>query len=100
EQFGRVLIEAMASGLPVIGSTCGAIPEVVDDAGLIVPEGDTDALAAALRRVLFDSALRKALARAGRERVERHYSWERIADKTYELYRQVLKNEPTRALNQ
>jgi glycosyltransferase involved in cell wall biosynthesis len=91
EQFGRVLVEAMASGVPVIGSTCGAIPEVIGDAGLVFREGDADALAGALRRVLLDGALRIRLARNGRERVEQHYSWERVAAKTYELFRQVLR---------
>lgn len=90
EQFGRVLVEAMASGLPVIGSTSGAIPEVIGDAGLVTPEGDADALSCAVRRVLSDKALREHLARAGRARVEEHYSWKRVAEKTYELFRQVV----------
>lgn len=98
EQFGRVLVEAMASGVPVIGSTCGAIPEVIDDAGLIFPEGDADALAGALRRMLSDGALRVQLAQAGRKRVEQHYSWDRVADRTYELFRQVLKTKEAPAL--
>lgn len=99
EQFGRVLVEAMASGLPVIGSTCGAIPEVIDDAGLVVPEGDSDALAAALRRLLLDCALREELTRAGRRRVMQHYSWGRVADKMHELFWQVLKNKSAAALS-
>ncbi len=99
EQFGRVLVEAMASGLPVIGSSCGAIPEVIDDAGLIVPEGNSAALAAALRRLLLDCALREELTRAGRRRVIEHYSWERVADKMHELYWQVLRNKKAAALS-
>jgi glycosyltransferase involved in cell wall biosynthesis len=91
EQFGRVIVEAMASGVPVIGSTCGAIPEVIGDAGLICPEGDAAALAAALRRMLLDEDLRRRLARAGLDRVKQ-YSWERVAEKTYELFRQVLND--------
>ena len=92
EQFGRVLVEAMASAVPVIGSTCGAIPEVIGDAGLVVREGDADALAGALRQLLSDGALREHLMRAGREKAERRYSWERVADQTYELFGQVLRS--------
>lgn len=91
EQFGRVIIEAMASGVPVIGSTCGAIPEVIGDAGVVVPEGDAEALAAALQRMLVSENLRRHLARAGRERVECHYSWEQVASQMYELFRDVLR---------
>lgn len=100
EQFGRVLVEAMASGVPVIGSTCGAIPEVIQDAGLVVTEGDADALAGAMRRLLFDGKLRERLALAGRQRVESHYSWERVAEMTHELFRQVLRGKSTTAVTQ
>ena len=65
EQFGRVIVEAMASGVPVIGSTCGAIPEVIGDAGLVFPEGDADALAGALRQMLSDEACGNGLSRLG-----------------------------------
>jgi len=92
EQFGRVLVEAMASAVPVIGSTCGAIPEVIGDAGLVVPEGDAAALADALWQLLLDGALRERLMWAGREKAERRYSWERVADQTYELFGEVLRN--------
>jgi glycosyltransferase involved in cell wall biosynthesis len=91
EQFGRVLVEAMASGVPVIGSTSGAIPEVIGAAGLVVPEGDAVALAEALDRLLSDPALRRKLAGAGRERVELNYSWRRVAEKTYEFYQRILR---------
>ena len=97
EQFGRVIVEGMASGVPVIGSTCGAIPEVIGTAGLVFPEGDSAALAQALRKLLTDPELRATLARAGRRRVEEHYTWERVAEQTYELYRNVLKNRPAKA---
>ncbi len=98
EQFGRVIVEAMASGVPVIGSTCGAIPEVIGDAGLVFPEGDADALAEAIRRMLTDEALRERLSAAGQARVEQ-YSWERVAEKTHELYRQVLRSGEKSATN-
>jgi glycosyltransferase involved in cell wall biosynthesis len=93
EQFGRVIVEAMASGVPVIGSTCGAIPEVIGDAGLVFPEGDSDALAGAVKQLLSDKGLRERLAQAGLERVK-HYSWERVAEKTYALYQQVMTSMP------
>ena len=99
EQFGRVIVEAMASGVPVIGSTCGAIPEVIADAGLVFPEGDADALANALRRALADQKLREHLARTGRARVEQHYSWDRVAHQMYELYQRVLKTNNEAAPN-
>jgi glycosyltransferase involved in cell wall biosynthesis len=89
EQFGRVIVEAMASGVPVIGSSCGAIPEVIGDAGLVFPEGNAAALATAMRRMLSDQSLRERLSIAGQARVEQ-YSWERVADKTHDLYRQVI----------
>jgi glycosyltransferase involved in cell wall biosynthesis len=90
EQFGRVLVEAMASGVPVIGSTCGAIPEVIGDAGLVFPERDAGALAVAIKRMFSDLALRERLAKLGRTRVEQNYSWEVVAGKTYEFFEQVL----------
>jgi glycosyltransferase involved in cell wall biosynthesis len=98
EQFGRVIVEAMASGVPVIGSTCGAIPEVIGEAGMVFTEGDADSLASSLRQMLSDEALRERLALAGLARVEQ-YSWKRVAEKTYELYRQVLNGRENIAMN-
>jgi glycosyltransferase involved in cell wall biosynthesis len=97
EQFGRVIVEAMASGVPVIGSTCGAIPEVIGNAGTVFPEGDAVGLARALRQMLSDQGLRERLAVAGLERAKQ-YSWERVAEKTYDLYQQVMRirKEPCR----
>jgi len=92
EQFGRVIVEAMASRVPVIGSTCGAIPEVIGDAGLVFPEGDAAALAGTLKQMLSDQGLRERLAAAGLERVKQ-YSWERVAEKTYALYLQVIRTQ-------
>ena len=100
EQFGRVLVEAMASGVPVIGSTSGAIPEVIQEAGLTFAEGDAQALAGAIDRLLSNPALRDQLARAGHQRVERHYSWNRVADLTYEFYRRLLRSQVAANLDQ
>jgi len=90
EQFGRVLIEAMACGVPVVGSTCGEIPNVIGDAGLIVPESDTDALADALRQLARDPALRAALTRKGRDRVLSRFTQKRIAADTVRVYREMV----------
>jgi glycosyltransferase involved in cell wall biosynthesis len=89
EQFGRVLIEAMACGTAVVGSTCGEIPHVMGDAGLIFPENDPHALAAQLTRLMRDEALRADLARRSRERVLAHYTQAQVAQETYEVYRQM-----------
>lgn len=93
EQFGRVLIEAMACGLPVIGSDSGAIPEVIGEAGLIFREGDVYGLQEALERLIADPALYQALSRAGRARVIRHYTQERIAQETIEVYRSLIHQD-------
>jgi glycosyltransferase involved in cell wall biosynthesis len=90
EQFGRVLVEAMACGIPVVGSDSGEIPRVVGDAGLIVPEGDADALAEAIRSLYEDDELRVALGRRGRQRILEHFTHERVARLTYEAYCRVL----------
>jgi glycosyltransferase involved in cell wall biosynthesis len=90
EQFGRVLVEAMAGYIPVIGSTCGAIPEVIADAGLVFPEGDAQALAQAMHRMLTDAELRERCATLGKARVEENYSWDVVARKTFALFTQVL----------
>src|SRR5207237_2992491 len=75
EQFGRVLAEGMAAGVPVIGSSSGAIPEVVGDAGLIVPERDPVALAGAIESVLTDRELRRSLTDKGCQRATSHFGW-------------------------
>jgi len=90
EQFGRVLIEAMACGVPVIGSSAGEIPWVIGDAGLVFPEGDPEALRAALRRVMRDPDLRAALRERGRTRVLERFTQAEIAQATVALYRRVI----------
>lgn len=86
EQFGRVLVEAMAAGVPVIGSSSGAIPEVIGDAGLLVPERDAAALATAIDAVLNDAPLRQRLVERGSQRARSHFDWNVIAGKTRELF--------------
>lgn len=90
EQFGHVLIEAMACGVPVIGSNSGAIPEVIGDAGLIVPEGDPRALAQAIDSLRFSSAQKAILGRKGRARVLALYTNEHIGRQTFRFWQEVL----------
>jgi len=91
EQFGRVLVDAMACGVPVIGSTCGEIPNVIGDAGLIFPEGDAAALCDHLRTLQHDAALRRDLAQRGRQRVLDRFTQEQIARQTVEVYQNVMR---------
>ncbi len=90
EQFGRVLAEAMAAGVPVLGSSSGAIPEVIGDAGLVVPERDPAALAAALDRLLRDAALRAELSARGSRRAAEQFAWPAVVQRTVALYETAL----------
>jgi glycosyltransferase involved in cell wall biosynthesis len=73
ELFGRILIEAMASEVPVVASDSGGIPGVLGDAGLLVPSGDTRALGSALDHLCRDTTARRDLGRKGRERALRNF---------------------------
>ena len=90
EQFGRVLIEAMACGVPVVGAESGAIPEVIGEAGLLFPEGDAIALRDRLLMLMQDDALHRDLSRAGRARVLEHFTQAQIAARTVAVYRQMM----------
>jgi glycosyltransferase involved in cell wall biosynthesis len=90
EQFGRVLVEAMAAGVPVIGSDSGAIPEVIGDAGMVVPERDPMTLAAALDTVLSDAPLRARLSERGRRRAATRFAWPVVAEQTAALFRSAM----------
>jgi glycosyltransferase involved in cell wall biosynthesis/GT2 family glycosyltransferase len=89
EQFGRVVVEAMACGVPVVASDTGALPDVVGDAGLLVPPGDPEALATALQSVLEDDATRGELSRRGVDQAQRA-SWSEVAGKYLGLYERAM----------
>ncbi len=79
EQFGHVIIEAMACEVPVIGSDSAEVPFVIGDAGIVTPEGDADSLRAALARVAATPDLRRQLGQAGRRRVLQNYTHDGLA---------------------
>lgn len=93
EQFGRVLIEAMACGVPVAGSNSGEIPNVIGDGGLIFPEGDAAALRAVLERLQAAPELRARLGERGRARVQQCYTQAQIARATVDVYRRMLASD-------
>ena len=86
EGFGLPVLEAMASGTPVVATTAGAIPEVAGNAAVLVPPGDAEALADGVRRALED---RDRLVAAGLERARR-FRWASVARRTLAVYREVL----------
>jgi D-inositol-3-phosphate glycosyltransferase len=99
EPFGLVPLEAMACGVPVVAASVGGLIDTVVDGvtGAHVPPRQTDALAAALRRLLDDKHLRARLGAAGARRVHQLYTWHRVADSVLNVYGETL---PARAVAQ
>ena len=92
EPFGLINLEAMACETPVVASAVGGILEVVEDGktGVLVEPGRPDALAAAIRGVLDDPARGRAMGRAGRLRVEAHFAWSSVAERTRDVYADAI----------
>ncbi len=90
EQFGHVIIEAMAVGIPVVGSTCGEIPNVVGTPDLVFPEGNAAALADILSRLINDANWRQDMETYSLNRVSQYYSHKRIAERLIELWNSIL----------
>ncbi len=90
EQFGRVLIEAMACEVAVVGADTGEIPHVISDAGLHFPEGDAETLHRHLCQLVASVALRRPLGAAGRARILQHYTQQQVATATVAVYREML----------
>lgn len=95
EQFGRILVEAMACEVAVIGSDSGEIPNVIGPAGLIFPEGNPQALHAHLLRLLQAEGLRDELGRRGRQRVLECYTQAQIAAHTVTVYQEMMGERPS-----
>jgi len=92
EGFGLPAAEAMACGVPVIGTTAGALPEVIEDnvTGILVPPKNPQALAGAIKTLIDDPELRQKIGAAGVERVNRLFTWEKSAKATIDVYNEVI----------
>jgi len=90
EQFGRMLIEAFACGVPVVASESGEIPHVVGETGVIVPEADIDAWVEAIGALVADPGRRLDLSRRGRERAVAVYAWPVIARRHLDFFDEVI----------
>jgi len=92
EALGTAFVEAMAAGRAVVGCRVGGVPEVVEEGrtGLLVPPGDSAALADAIRSLLADGELRRSMGEAGRQAVRTRFSAEEMSRRMWELYRSLL----------
>lgn len=90
EQFGRVLIEAMACGVPVIGSDSGEIPHVIADGGIVYPEGNHTALAHAIAQLVTNPQLYADYSQKARQRVQQHYTQRALARQYLQIYQHML----------
>ena len=93
EGFGLPAAEALACCTPVIATSAGALPEIVEDgvSGVIVPPGDATALAKAVVTLVQDPDRCREMGQAGARRIRERFSWRRTADETFALYEEVLE---------
>jgi glycosyltransferase involved in cell wall biosynthesis len=89
EQFGRMLVEAMACGVPILASDSGEIPFVVADAGRIVPESDESAWVASLGELLANSELRQDLRERGLARARDVYAWPKVGRQYLDFFSEL-----------
>jgi len=92
EQFGRMLIEAMACGIPVVATTSGEMPHVVDDAARVVPEQDPAALADAIATLLADDGVRNQLSAAGIARARKCFAWATVARQHLDFFDALVES--------
>ncbi len=92
EGFGLPAGEAMACATPVVATTGGALPEVVGDAGVLVPPADSGALQGAIAGLLTDPATREELGRRGRQRIEELFCWQVCAEQMSAHYDRLLSS--------
>lgn len=91
EGFGLPAAEAMSCSTPVISTTAGALPEIVGNAGILVPPADTRALVEAIAGLLDNPGKRAHLGKIGRERIRQMFNWENTAKETAEVYREAIE---------
>jgi phosphatidylinositol alpha-1,6-mannosyltransferase len=91
EQYGRVIVEAFACGVPVVASDSGGISDAIGDAGIMIPEHDADAWLATLEDLLSQPARREELSRRGLERAREHCGWPAIARRHLEFFEELVK---------
>ncbi len=90
EQFGRMLVEAFASGVPVIASDSGEIPYVIGEAGLVVGEHDLAGWVSAIERLLADPNLREDLGQRGLERANATFAWPKVASRYVDFFESII----------
>jgi glycosyltransferase involved in cell wall biosynthesis len=97
EQFGRMLVEAMACGVPVVGSDSGEIPHVIGDAGVVVPEGDVDLLRTAMAGLSADAPRRAELAARGLDRARTEFALPVVARRQLRFFDDILASNLTQS---
>jgi glycosyltransferase involved in cell wall biosynthesis len=92
EGLGVVLLEAMACGLPVVGSAVGGIPDIIinGETGLLARQKEPDSLAEKITKIFSDASLRRKLVENGYQMVEKNFSWDTISEKFIKIYQEVL----------
>jgi len=93
EGFGLPAAEAMACGSPVVATTAGALPEVIGDAGLLVPPRDVKTLVDAISALLKDEQRRRSLGEAARRRAVQNFNWQTAAKRTLDVYFEALERQ-------
>lgn len=93
EGQGIVVLEAMASGIPVVGSICGGIPDLIshNEDGLLIKQKDSKSLAMAIIKVMKNKDLRDKFIKKGKLKIEKNYSWEKIGEKFTNIYTKILE---------
>jgi len=91
EALGQVLLEGLASGVPIIASNVGGIPELITpEVGIVVQPADPDALADAMHHLLIDGQRMEEMGKMGRRKVMQHFTWNSVARRLLEIYSEVI----------